>query len=89
MNIRKYYDKLDGRLNIVGKIIQSKRESLNYSRQYVSDRLMNIGIDISEHAIYEIEIGKRTVIDYELGAIAKILNISSDELLRDFYKDID
>lgn len=88
MNIRKYYEKLDGRLNIAGKIIQTKRESLNYSRQYVSDRLMNIGIDISEHAIYEIEIGKRTVIDYELGAIAKILNVSCDELLYDFYTDI-
>lgn len=89
MNNRKYYEKLYGKLNIVGKTIQTKRESLNYSRQYVSDRLMNIGIDISEHAIYEIEIGKRTVIDYELGAISKILKTTSDELLTDFYKYVD
>lgn len=89
MNNRKYYEKLDGKLNIVGQIIQTKREALNYSRQFVSDRLMNIGIDISEHALYEIEIGKRTVIDYELGAIARILNASSDELLIELYKNID
>lgn len=89
MNIRRYYEKLGGKLNIVGKNIQTKREALNYSRQYVSDRLMNIGIDIPEHSVYEIEVGTRTVIDYELGAIARILNTTSDELLSDLYQDLD
>lgn len=34
-------------LNIVGRKIQERREEINYSRQYISDRLMNYGIDIS------------------------------------------
>jgi hypothetical protein len=50
---------------------------------------MNMGIDISEHALYEIEVGTRTVIDYELAAIARILKTTSDELLNDFYNHID
>jgi hypothetical protein len=89
LNNRKYIDKLDGKLNIVGNSIQIKRKELKFSRQYVSDRLMNMGIDISEHALYEIEVGTRTVIDYELAAIARILKTTSDELLNDFYNHID
>ena len=34
--------------------------------------------------IYDIESGKRTVADYELCAIAEMLNTSSDILLKDF-----
>lgn len=89
MNSRKYLDNLNGKLNTVGETIQKKREGLNLSRQYVSDRLMNYGIDISAHSLYDIEIGKRTIIDYELAAIAKILKTSSDELMEDFYKYLD
>lgn len=89
MNNRKYFEKLDGKLNIVGKNIQKKRKSLKYSRQYVSDRLMNMGIDITEHSIYLIEVGSRTIIDYELAAIARILKTTSDELFNEFYKYID
>ena len=89
MNARKYLENLNGKINTIGKNIQNKREKLGYSRQYVSDRLMNYGIDISSHSLYDIEIGKRTIIDYELAAIAKILEISADELLKDFYKFLD
>ena len=47
---------------------------------------MNYGIDISSQALYHIEIGTRTVVDYELGTIARILKTTTDELLVDFYK---
>ena len=55
MNTRKYLENLNGKLNTVGENIQKKREKLNFSRQYVSDRLMNYGIDISAHSLYDIE----------------------------------
>ena len=45
---------------------------------------MLLGIDISAQAIYDIELGKRTIVDYELCAFSKILDISSDELLQNF-----
>lgn len=84
MNTRKYLKKLNGNLNIVGKNIASTRIQNNLSRQNLSDRLILMGIDISSQSIYEIEAGKRTVIDYELCAIAKALKTSSDTLLKDF-----
>lgn len=89
MNSRKYLEILNGKLNTVGKNIQNARESLNYSRQYVSDRLMNYGIDISAHSLYDIETGSRTVIDYELAAISKVLKTNSNVLLKDFYNYLD
>ena len=83
-NKRKYSDALNQKLNATGKYIYLKRKELNYSRQKLSDELIFLDIDISTQAIYDIEVGKRTVLDYELCAIAKVLKISADELLLDF-----
>ena len=39
--------------------------------------------------IFDIEIGTRTVIDYELCAFAKVLDTTADELLKDFRDYLD
>ena len=59
------------------------------SRQALSDKLILFGIDISSQSIFDIEKGTRTVIDYELCAIAKILDTTSDELMEDFKHYLD
>ncbi len=89
MNTRKYLDKLNGNLNIVGKNIENRRNKIKMSRQTLSDKLILFGIDISSQSIFDIEKGTRTVIDYELCAIAKILNTTSDELMGDFKHYLD
>lgn len=89
MNTRKYIDKLDGKLNIVGNNIKITREENKISRQDLSNKLMILGIDISSQSIFDIETGERTIIDYELCAIAKILNITTDDLLKDFKEYLD
>ena len=88
-NKRKYCKELKNRLNTVGTNIYLKRKELNYSRQKLSDQLMLKGIDISTQSIYDIEIGKRTVLDFELCAFAKVLKTSADELLKDFNASLD
>ena len=88
-NKRKYCKELKNRLNTVGTNIYLKRKELNYSRQKLSDQLMLKGIDISTQSIYDIEIGKRTVLDFELCGFAKVLNTSADELLKDFRASLD
>lgn len=89
MNTRKYIEILNGKINTVGTNIRNLREKKNYSRQYVSDQLMILGIDISSQSIFDIETGSRTVVDYELCAIAKILGTSADILLKDFKNYLD
>ena len=85
-NTRNPYTGLKGKLNVTGNNINKFRLEQNLSAQQLSDKLIMIGIDIHRQAIYDIESGKRTVADYELCAIAEILNTSSDILLKDFSK---
>lgn len=83
-NKRKYCVGLNNKHNTAGELISRNRNILNLSRQELSNQLMLLGIDISAQAIYDIELGKRTIVDYELCAFSKILDISSDELLANF-----
>ena len=53
----------EGELNVVGSKIKYYRELNNLSYQKLSDKLMLLGIDIHKQAIYNIEIGIRTVVD--------------------------
>lgn len=85
-NNRNPYNGLKGRLNVTGENINRIRVQQNLSAQALSDKLIMIGIDIHRQAIYDIESGKRTVADYELCAIAEMLDTTSDSLLKDFSK---
>ena len=81
---RNKFKALKGKYNVTGLNINRIRLEKNMSAQVLSDKLMMIGIDIHRQAIYNIESGKRTVADYELCAIAEILNVKSDDLLKEF-----
>ncbi len=78
----------DGDLNVVGKKIQYYRKLNNMSYQGLSDRLMLYGIDIHKQSIYNIEIGVRTVVDYELCGFAKCFNIKINDLTDDYYNKL-
>ena len=83
------YSILNGKLNVVGNQIQKYRKDANISRQTLSDRLMIMGFDISANSIYDIENGTRTVVDYDICAIAKALKIPVQNLLMDYYNSIE
>ena len=83
-NSRKTFDELNGKKNVTGKNIEFYRKKHKLSRQNISDKLMILGIDLSAQSLYDIEIGTRTIVDYELAAIAKILNVAIIELLSEF-----
>ena len=72
----------DGRNNICGTQIAFYRKQLNKSQRELSDALQILGLDVDKNAIQRIEAGKRFVTDIELMYLAKVLNVSYDELLR-------
>ena len=78
----------NGSLNVVGENIRYFREHKNISYQKLSDMLMLYGIDIHKQAIYKIEKGKRTVVDYELCGFAKCLGITVNDLVNDYYEKL-
>lgn len=75
----------DGQNNISGKKIKELRLNLpvKTSQRKLADKLQIEGIDLDKNAIQRIESGKRFVTDIELCAIAKVLNVTYDELLAD------
>ena len=75
----------EGKLNVVGSKIKYYRELNKLYYQKLSDKLMLLGIDIHKQSIYNIEIGIRTVVDYELCGFAKCFNITVNELTDEFF----
>ena len=80
--------KSNEKMNVVGDKIRYYRELNNLSYQKLSDMLMLIGIDIHKQAIYNIEKGTRTVVDYELCAFAKCFKVSVNDLIDNFFNTL-
>ena len=76
----KIYD-YNGKKNICGERIHEARRHQRLTQSDFAARLQVAGIIIERDSISRIEIGTRFVADYELKAIAKILNVSVDWLL--------
>ena len=79
----------DGKLNVIGDKIRYYRELNNLSYQKLSDMLMLYGIDIHKQAIYNIEKGKRTIVDYEICAFAKCFKITVNDLTDKYFNELD
>ena len=75
--------KFDKNMNVVGKQINNYRIKRGLSCEQLSAKLETMGISIHRQSIYDIEINKRTVKDYELYGIAKILKVDINDLLVD------
>ncbi len=88
-NSRNYSSIPNGKLNVIGSKIQLYRKGAALSRQELSDKLILLGIDIPEKAIYHLEKGNRTIVDFEICAIAKVLKIPVQFLLNDYYDSLD
>jgi len=72
-----------GQNNICGKRVKFFREQLpqKTSQKMFADMLQIAGLDVDKNAIQRIESGQRFVTDIELKIIAKVLQVSYQELL--------
>ncbi len=76
-------NKFDGNLNVIGNSLRKHRLEKGLSYEALSAKLELIGISIHKQSLYDIEINKRTVKDYELFALANVLGININELFAD------
>ena len=74
--------------NVIGEKVRYYRKLNNYSYTKLSNELMLLGIDVTWHSIYDIEKGKRTVVDFEICGFAKCFHITPNELLSDFISEL-
>ncbi len=80
--------KYNGKSNVIGDTLRNLRKSKKLSRAGLSNKLMLLGIDINSDGIYKIEKGRRILKDFELTAIAMVLEVSEAELLSSFRKEL-
>ena len=66
--------------NLIGENLKKLRVKAKMSQQSLSNKLELLGVYICRGSISRIEDFSRTVTDIELFAIAKVLNVSVDEL---------
>ncbi len=70
-----------GTSNITGKKIEEVRKQRGYKQKYIIEKLKIRGIDMTVSSLSKIEGQIRQINDYELAAIADILEIPVSELL--------
>lgn len=76
MNFNKYNDKF----NIVGKRLKEIRKEKKISQEYLCNQLSLLGITLYQSDLFRIENNERTVRDFELWGITKILEITCEDL---------
>lgn len=81
--------KYNNNLNVIGKNMKKYRKANRMTLDTVSTKLQLLGIDIPKSSLQNIEVGKRIVKEYEFYALCKIFNVSMEEMLEDFIKEID
>ena len=72
-----------GKNNICGEkiYILRKQQTPKMSQRILAEKLQLNAIDVDKNAIQRIESGERFVTDIELKILAKIFNVTTDELL--------
>ena len=75
--------KVTNQCNICGQNVRKLRESKKMSQDQLAAKLQTEGLGVNQNSISRIETGKRIVADFELKAIAKVLNVSVEWLLSD------
>ena len=80
--------KYNNKLNVISKNIKKYRELHKMSLSQLSNKLQLMGIDIPKSSLQNIEVGKRIVKEYEFYALCKIFNVSMEDMLKDFIKEL-
>ena len=78
----KIYD-FNGKKNICGDRVHEARCKMRLTQADLAARLQVEGITLERDSISRIEIGTRFVTDYEIRALARVLNVSMGWLLGD------
>ncbi len=75
--------KTTDKCNICGLRVREAREKLKLSQDQLAARLQTEGLGVNQNSVSRIETGKRIVADFELSALAKVLNVNINWLLKD------
>ncbi len=81
--------KFHGHKNMIFPMLGRAREAKGFSQEMVAAKMQILGASIDQQAISRIENDKRTVTDFELICICKILNVTAEHLVSMFWDEIE
>lgn len=70
----------EGRRNISGARVRQRRTERRITQAELAARVQCAGVTLEQDAVSRIELGQRMVQDYELRALAEVLDVSMDWL---------
>ena len=76
----KIYD-FCGKKNVCGEKVREARKQKKMTQEDLAAKLQVAGVLVERNSICKIETGERFVADYELAALAKILDVSMEWLV--------
>ena len=71
--------------NLIFRQLRRLRKERKLSQEALAAQMQLLGIDINQRLISKIERNERFVKDYELACLCRILNVTEQDLLADFY----
>lgn len=71
--------------NVISEKLRFYREKSGISQQQMAAQMQTFGVNIDQQMISRIEKNQRMVTDYELACFCRLLNVSVEEMLADFY----
>lgn len=73
--------------NIIGNRLKTLRKKNHLSQSELAAKMQTLDINIDQQMISRIEHNARIVTDYELVCFCRVLRVSIDEMLQDFYNN--
>ena len=76
----------DNNKNVIARNLKLRRIEQDLSQEQLAAKMQAMGVNIDQQMVSKIENNARFVTDYELACFCKILKVTVDEMLRDFYE---
>lgn len=73
-----------GNKNIIASRVKERRNQLDLSQEQLAARMQTMNCNIDQQMISKIEKNNRQVTDFELACLCKCLEITPNEMLKDF-----
>ncbi|MCI8397671.1 MAG: helix-turn-helix transcriptional regulator [Clostridia bacterium] len=79
------FNKYNDNFNIIGTNLKRLRKENKISQEQLSNKISLLGVTLYQSDIFKIEQNQRTVRDFELWAISKVMDVDFNE----FFKNVD
>lgn len=77
-----------GNKNVISARLKARRKRCKVTQQELAARMQVLGVNIDQRSISKIEHNDRAVTDFELACFCKALQCTEQDLLQDFYENL-